>query len=298
MTTIGICGTGRMGSAMAERLLKLGRQVTVWNRTSVKLQPLLALGARAADQPRALAAAADVIITMMTDESALDAVFRGPDSLLAGEVSGKLFIEMSTVQPHTERALAQLAQARGAAFIDCPVGGSTFPAREGKLFGFAGGSDADVTRARPVLEQLCRRIEHVGPVGAGASMKLAINLPLLVYWQALGEALALCKPLALDPQRLMDIIADTNGAPTVLKARGGAIVQALRGQDTGAVSFDIDSIRKDLRTMIQEATALGTEAPVTAQALRCYDEAAKAGLGPSDCVLLPVRWARRGAQGR
>ena len=86
------------------------------------------------------------------------------------------------------------------------------PARDGKLFGLVGGDDADVARLRPVLDQLCRRVEHVGPVGSGARLKLAINLPLLVYWQSLGEALALCKPLNLPPERLVDIMADTSRA--------------------------------------------------------------------------------------
>jgi 3-hydroxyisobutyrate dehydrogenase len=118
---------------------------------------------------------------------------------LKGDIQGKLFIEMSTVRPQTEKQLAAKARALGAAFIDCPVGGTVGPAREGKLLGFVGGDADDVARARPLLEQMCRRVEHVGPVGSGASMKLAINLPLLVYWQALGEALLLCKPLGLDP---------------------------------------------------------------------------------------------------
>jgi len=203
---------------------------------------------------------------------------------------------MSTVQPHTARALGHLVQAKGAGFVDCPVGGSTAPAREGKLFGFVGGSEADVARARTVLQDLCRRIEHVGPVGAGASMKLAINLPLLVYWQALGEALSLCRPLGLEPQRLLDILADTNGAPPAVKGRAASIVQALRGQDTGAVSFDVDSVRKDLRTMIQEGSDLGVEVPVAARALACFDEAAGEGLGARDCVMLPVRWSARGGR--
>ncbi len=293
MSQIGLCGTGRMGGAIVERLLELGHAVRIWNRSAVKTRPLAAAGAMVADTPRALAESSDVIVSVMTDQRALDAVFRGSSGLLAADVAGKLFIEMSTVQPHTERALAQAVQARGASFVDCPVGGSTTPARQGKLFGFVGGSDADVARARPILEQLCRRVEHVGAVGSGESMKLAINLPLLVYWQSLGEALALCRPLGLDPQRVMDIIADTSGAPAVLKARGTAIVKALRGEDTGPVTFDIDSVRKDLRTMIDEGTALGVELPVAARALACFDEAAGQGVGAADCVLLPVRWAKK-----
>src|SRR5207247_10781431 len=122
-------------------------------------------------------------------------------------------------------------------------GGTVGPAREGKLFGFVGGESADVARARPLLEKMCRRIEHVGPVGAGASMKLAINLPLLVFWQAFGEALALCRSLGLGPARLVDIFADTSGGPNVLKGRGAVLAAALQGQDTGPITVDIEATR-------------------------------------------------------
>ena len=138
---------------------------------------------------------------MLTDAAAIDAAYHGNGGLLGGDVRGKLFVEMSTVRPEVEKALALKLRARGAALIDCPVGGTVGPARDGKLFGFVGGDAADVARAKPVLEQLCRRVEHVGAVGAGASMKLAINLPLLVYYQALGEALSLCRSLVIEPAR-------------------------------------------------------------------------------------------------
>jgi 3-hydroxyisobutyrate dehydrogenase len=144
-----------------------------------------------------------------------------------------------------------------------------------------------------VLEQLCRRVEHVGPAGAGASMKLAINLPLLVYWQALGEALAIIRPLGLDPARVMDILADTSGGPNVLKVRGATIAKVMGGGDAGPVTFDVDLIRKDLRTMIEEAAALGASLPVTQRALEVFDEASREGMGGEDAVRLPVRWMNR-----
>src|SRR5690606_38666648 len=115
---------------------------------------------------------------------AIAALYEDAQGLLAGDDAGKLFVEMSTVRPRVKTALAEAAARRGASLVDCPVGGTVGPAREGRLIGFAGGAAADVARARPVLEALCRRVEHVGPVGAGARMKLAINLPLMVYWQA------------------------------------------------------------------------------------------------------------------
>lgn len=286
---------GKMGSAIATRLAGLGHEVTVWNRTASKAQALAQTGVRVAATPRELASLSEIVISILTNAAAIDAAYDGKDGLLAGEVAGKLFIEMSTVRPATQKALAARIAARNAAMIDCPVGGTVGPARDGKLFGFVGGDAADVARAQPLLDQMCRRVEHLGPVGSGASMKLAINLPLLVYWQALGEALLLCKPLGLDPARVMDILADTSGAPGVLKARGPVIAAALAGKDTGTITFDIDSLRKDLQTMLEEAQALGGTLPVTARALECFDEASRAGLGKGDATLLPVRWAKSAA---
>jgi 3-hydroxyisobutyrate dehydrogenase len=156
--------------------------------------------------------------------------------------------------------------------------------------------DADVARARPVLESLCRRVEHVGPIGSGARLKLAINLPLLVYWEALGEALSLCAPLEVDPARLMDIFADTSGGPNVLKVRGAAIARAIQGGEISPVTFDIDSVRKDLRTMLEEGAARGFDLPVTKRALECYDDASREGMGAVDGAMMPVRWVRRAAK--
>jgi 3-hydroxyisobutyrate dehydrogenase len=201
---------------------------------------------------------------------------------------------MSTVRPEIAEKLAQRVRAQGAVLVDCPVGGSTAPAREGKLLGFVGGAESDVARAKAVLDQLCRRVEHVGPVGSGARMKLAINLPLLVYWQALGEALLINNSLDLDPARVVVILADTSGGPNVLKSRGPAIAAALHGKEITPVTFDVDSIRKDLRTMIEEGRALGASLPVTESALACFDEASQDGLGPKDASTLPARFARAG----
>jgi 3-hydroxyisobutyrate dehydrogenase len=294
---VGIAGTGRMGAAIATRLLGQGHAVAVWNRTPAKTAPLVAAGAKAAESPAALAGASEAIITILTDAAAIEAAYGGPAGLLAGDVKGKLFIEMSTVRPETERALAEKVRAKGAAIVECPVGGTTGPAREGKLFGFAGGTDTDFARAKPLLEQMCRRIEHVGPVGAGASMKLAINLPLLVYWQALGEALSLARPLGLEPARVMDILADTSGAPNMLKNRAASIATQLAGGNV-TPTVEIDNVRKDLRTMVDEARALGVVLPVASRALECFDRASGDGLGAADCTKMPAYWVERGGRAK
>jgi 3-hydroxyisobutyrate dehydrogenase len=287
---IGIAGTGRMGAAIASRLLARSHTVSVWNRTRDKTDSLAAAGATVATTPQELATRADVIITMLTDAAAIDATYRGARGLLAGEVRDKIFIDMSTVRPEVEKALAASVNAKGAALIECPVGGTVGPAKEGKLFGFVGGDAADVERARPVLDDMCRRVEHVGAIGAGASVKLAINLPLLVYYQALGEALSLCRSVDVDPARLIDIFADTSGGPNMLKVRGPAIAATLQGKETTPVTFDVDLIRKDLRTMLEEAADLGVGLPLTSQALERYDEAARNGFGAKDATMLPAYW--------
>ena len=284
-----------MGTAVASRLLSVGHDVTVWNRTHEKTQPLRQAGASVAATPAELAARAEIIITVLTDAAAIDAAYHGANGMLSSDVRGKLFIDMSTVRPETEQALAAKVGAKGAALIECPVGGTVGPAKEGKLFGFVGGEAGDLARAKPLLDQLCRRVEHVGAVGAGASVKLAINLPLLVYYQALGEALTLCHALDLEPARLIDIFADTSGGPNMLKVRGPAIAATLQGKVTAPITFDIDLARKDLRTMLDEAAALGVRLPLTARALDCYDEAAHAGLGARDATMLPATWLRRGS---
>lgn len=287
---IGLPGTGRMGAAIVRRLIDSGHQLTVWNRTADKLKPLLDAGATAAASPKDLAEKSEVIITILSNAEAIDSLYEGPNGFLAGNIKGKLFVEMSTVRPEIEIALDKKVRAAGAALIECPVGGTVGPAREGKLLGFVGGEDADVARARPVLEQMCRRVEHVGKIGAGASMKLAINLPLLVYWQSLSEALSLIQPLGLDPARVMDILADTSGGPNMLKNRAPAIAKVLKGEDIGPPTMDVNLMCKDMRAMIAEAKSLGRDLPVTERALNMFDKAAANGMGEVDAIKIPAYW--------
>jgi 3-hydroxyisobutyrate dehydrogenase len=258
----------------------------VWNRSADKAR---ATGFKVAETPQALASPCETVISMLTDAAAVQSVYA---QMLSGNVNGKLFIDMSTVRPENSRKLGSLIKQKQAAFVECPVGGTTGPAKEGKLFGFAGGDKTDFERAKPLLDQMCRRVEYVGPAGSGASMKLAINLPLLVYWQALGEALSLTKHLNLDPARLMDILGDTSGAPRMIANRGPAIAAALGGKE-GPVSVDIDTLKKDLSEIVEEAKVLGWSVPATEGALRGFTAASAAGLGGKDCVQMPVFWSAK-----
>lgn len=290
---IGMVGLGRMGAAMAHRLIECGHEVTVWNRTEAKAAPLVAAGAIWAATPLALVSAVDVVVVIMFDAPALDAVFQGPNNILAAPLSGKLVIEMSTVRPEVEKSLAEAVALRGGLFLECPVGGTTGPARQGKLLGLAGGTNEAFARAKPILDQLCRRVEHVGPTGAGASMKLAINLPLGVFWQAFGEANALVRHLGLDSTRLVELFNDTSGAARGLANRGEAVAAALAGGDGGTATFNLDGMVKDLRTMLEEARSLGFDLPLAASAMAIYDREARAGNGERDTSWVPTIWARK-----
>jgi 3-hydroxyisobutyrate dehydrogenase len=279
-----------MGAAIAAHLIEVGHEVTVWNRAPEKAKPLADAGAKVAKSPAELAAQVEAVVTILTNKDALAAVYEHPHGLLAADAKGKLFVEMSTVQPHDEVALAEKVRAKGGIFVECPVGGTVGPARQGKLLGVAGGTKEDFERAKPLLDQMCRRVEHVGPVGAGASMKLALNLPLMVYYQALAEAYVLCRHLKLDNTWLMEFLSDTSGGPNVLKNRGPAIAAALDGKDAGTPAFDVDLICKDLRTMAAEAKLRGASLPLVEKALAIYDDAARDGWGKRDGAWLPAYW--------
>src|ERR1700726_4821788 len=291
----GVCGTGRMGSAIAQRLMSVGHEVGVWNRNSVKTKPLIDAGAKLCASPAELVEGCEVVVVMLLNDAATEAIYRGPNGVLQGKLAGRLVIDMSTIRPDTMKANGSSVMQQGAAFVECPVGGSTGPAKEGKLLGLVGGAKADVVRAMPVLDQLCRRIEHVGELGSGATMKLAVNLPLLVYWQALGEALTICKPLNLPAERLIDILSDTAGTPTAMKGRGAAIAKVLGGAPLGETAFGLSAAKKDLATAVQFAASIHTELPVTASALACFEEAETAGLGDADATTVAVRWTQRPA---
>src|SRR5437588_410216 len=288
---LGVAGIGKMGAAVAARLIEVGHEVAVWNRTPEKAEAVA--GASVAASPAELAQKSEAVLSILTDAAALDAVYNGRSGLLDGNVAGKLFIDMSTVLPATETALARAVRATGAAFVECPVGGSTGPARQGKLIGLMGAEPADAERAKPILDRLCRRLEHCGPVGAGAVMKLTINMPLMIYWQALGEALALCRPLGLDPSRIMDLLSDTSGGPNVLKVRGPAVADMLKGKPGGPVTFDIDSAVKDLRTMLSEGKRRGIDLPLVEKTLACYEEAKRKYPGGAEVSAVSVYWANR-----
>ena len=291
---IGIAGIGNMGSNIGARLVEVGHELTVWNRSAGKTKPLADVGAAVVRTPAELTSSVEVVISLLLNSEAIDAVYHGPQGLLAGETKGKLFIEMSTVPPQVQVALAEKVRATAAAFVECPVGGSVLPARTGKLLGLMGAEPADAARARPILEQLCRRVMHAGPVGSGETLKLAVNLPLMIYWQALGEQLAMCKPLKIDPAELLDFLSETSGAATVLKQLMPGIVSKLKHEPSAQKTFSLDGGIKDVTAMLAEGKRRGIELPLLQQTLTCFEEAKRHLTGDDEVSNVAAYWANRG----
>ena len=287
---IGIAGTGRMGTAIVQRLLDVGHEVHVWNRTVDNAHEAREAGARWTPTLGELVNESEVVISFLLDNAAVERVYLGTNGLLTGRVEGRLFIDMSTVSPGTHGPIAAAMASRNAGFIECPVSGSIPAARSGTLVGFAGGEASEFARAQPLLEQLCRRVEHVGPLGAGARMKLAANLLLAVFWQALGESLLLVDPSPTDAALVVDLLADSNIGAAVLRTRAPQVVAAMNGNVSGAAAFDVDTMRKDLRYMADEATAHGSSLPLANRTLECFDRASREGSGGVDSVAYPAYW--------
>ncbi|WP_233417040.1 NAD(P)-dependent oxidoreductase [Halovulum marinum] len=278
---IGIIGTGRMGTAIATRLAGQGHAVTVWNRSPDGTSKAVEAGAARAGSLADLLAASDILISSLTDHAAIAAVLDGGDAAFSEGLDGKLWIEMSTLLPDQQRDVAARVEGAGALFLECPVGGTVGPALKGALLGMAGGSEAAWVRGAPVLQALCKRVEHLGPVGAGSAMKLAVNLPLALYWAGMAEALGLLRGSGVAASTAAEVMSDSSAGPAVLKNRLQVVKDTLDGADQ-AGTFDLNGLRKDLGLALDWAGRGGAAMPLSTAARGLYDEAIGAGLGGMD----------------
>ncbi|HLZ65472.1 MAG TPA: NAD(P)-dependent oxidoreductase [Aliidongia sp.] len=288
---VAIAGLGRMGRAFAVRIAADDVPVRVWNRTPGRAGDLP--GTTEAATPAALVADADIILTSLTDDAAVEAVYAGPDGLLSGPAAGRLgpaadrlFIEMSTIRPETVRRIAALVEAAGGRLIDAPVAGGPAVVAAAQSLAFVGGAPGDVERARPVLERFCRKIAHMGPVGSGTVMKLVANLPIGVYFQALAEGLALGRSHGLGLEAMLDVMLDSPGALAALPRK----LPAILGQG-GDVPFDIAGVRKDLLAMTAACHQAGVPTPAATGALSAYAGATAAGWGARDFATIIRFWS-------
>jgi 3-hydroxyisobutyrate dehydrogenase len=281
---VGVCGIGRMGAALAERLIELGHEVQVWNRTASRCDPLVAQGVKQAASPAELAEACEATFVIVMDAVAQETVYGGDQGIGHAALGGNLVIDMSTVAPDAARKAGAYVVRAGGAYLECPVGGTVTPARTGKLLGLAGGDAATFERAKPLLETLCRRVEHVGAIGCGAAMKLAINLPLAVYWEALGEALSIAAAGGVPKELAADLMSDSSGAISVMKPRVAMILGAIDDAEPTDPAFDISGMAKDLSVMQATAEGLGFKVPVAAAAKGAYEDAKASGWSGRDAA--------------
>jgi len=278
---IGLVGLGRMGGAMAQRLAEQGFEVVGWDHDRQATGAAGKRGLRIAADAREVAAQSDIVISIITEDSGVRKLFTGEAGFLKADVAGKLFIDMSTLRPATGRELAPVVAARGARLVEAPVLGTIPSVRDGKLLALVGGEAKDVERARPVLEKLARRIVHLGGNGSGYAMKLAVNLGLGAYIEALAESLALGARQGLTLDQMLDVLKEAPTATGWLTAK----LPVLKGEKAD-ITLDLVTLRKDLMSAVATGAATGVAMPVAAGTLAALSAAVAAGAGRGDLAEL------------
>jgi 3-hydroxyisobutyrate dehydrogenase-like beta-hydroxyacid dehydrogenase len=284
---VGFAGIGKMGLPMARNLLRAGVPLSVYNRTSERCAPLLAEGASLAGTPAELAREADVVVTMVADGPAVRAILHGPDGLLAGASPGLVLVEMSTIGPTAARELAEHAAASEVRMIDSPVSGSVSVAEAGELTAMVGGAEEAVETARPILEAMTKAQFHLGPTGAGAAMKLAVNVIIASTAHAVSEALVLAESAGIEREDAYEVIATSAvSSPFVGYKR-----EAFLDPEGTPPAFALDLMRKDLALALD----LGASArlPLLAAAAASEATTLAAGLEGGDQDLVRIADALR-----
>jgi len=266
---IGLIGLGLMGRPMGMNLLKAGHTLIVWNRTSSRAQELVAAGARVANTPREAAAEAEILLTIVSDPPALEEVLWGHegrnDGALGGLRAGSIYIDSSTVSPTLVRKIAAACAERQVRFLDAPVTGGDWGAREGNLVFMIGGDAATLKEVEPILEVMGKKWFHLGPNGAGQTVKLAMNGILALQVGAMAEALALVTRAGLRGEQLIEVMQAS-------MARSGAldVKSPLMVKGDFKPSFPLRLMHKDLGLMLDLANQLGVALPATAAAREVY----------------------------
>jgi 3-hydroxyisobutyrate dehydrogenase-like beta-hydroxyacid dehydrogenase len=280
---VAVVGTGRMGSAMAGRLVGAGHDVSVFNRTKSRAAALaeehdIAVAATA----REAASSADVVLVSLADDAAVRAAYLGADGLVAGLRAGTVVADTSTVDPATIHALGGDVARVGATLIDTPVSGSVSSVQSGKLLVMAGGDEAALARAQPVLDAFASRVISLGPLGSGATMKLVVNSMVHGLNAALAEALVLAEKAGVVRSAAYEVIASSAvAAPFVLYKRA-----AYENPDDTPVAFALDLVAKDLDLVATLAARVGADVPQLVTNRAVVQRAIDAGLGQADLSAL------------
>jgi 3-hydroxyisobutyrate dehydrogenase len=277
MNRVAFNGLGTMGSGMAMRLLGAGFEVTVYNRNPERAEPLRQAGARVASTPAEAAEGAVFIIAMVADDRASREVWTGSNGALAAAPADAVLIDSSTITPQWVRELSALSETHGCALLDAPVTGSRPQAQSGELLFLVGGPAEALERARPVLQPMSRGVVHLGPSGAGATMKLINNFVCGVQLAGLAEAMAWIERSGLERDQAVSIL--TGGAPASPLVKTLAERMRNRSYET---NFRLDLMAKDLAYSHAEARQAGIELSTATTALARFEEAIRSGLGGSD----------------
>lgn len=288
---VAFCGLGRMGTQMATRVAQAGFPLTVWNRSPGPARSLAeTTGATQASSPRLAADGADVVITMLTDGPALLAVLDGPDGVLSGLRPGAVVVDCSTTGAALARRAADLcARVDGVAFLDSPVSGSTVVAARGELGLMVGGEAGDLDRARPVLASFSRTVVHVGPTGAGAAAKVAVNGLLHTFSTTLAESLVAAEAAGVSRQALFDVLEAGVLSNSFLDYKRKAFIDPEHSE----VAFDLATASKDLGLALTASRDAGLAATVVGRVLDLHREALEDGYGDKDMAAMATWFSSR-----
>lgn len=278
MQSIAVLGLGIMGTGIAGNLLKHGYPLTVWNRTRAKAEPFAKRGAAIADTPRQAAENADVVISMVGDDSASREVWLGDQGALAGTKPGAVLIECSTLSPDWIRELARHVTERGCKFLDSPVAGSKQAAANAQLVLFVGGEADTLEQVRPILEAISRQINHLGANGAGATWKLINNMLTAAQIAALAEGLALAEANGLNMEQVVPLLLNGAFTSPVVQAKLPRMMER-RYDDT---DFSLKWLHKDARYADTMARASGVPLKTVEAAIEVLQRALDKGLGDED----------------
>ena len=281
MAEVGYVGLGVMGSAAVHRLLAAGYEVTVWNRTRAKAEPLLEAGARWAHTPREVAERSEVIFTMVTNTAAVQAVTEGPDGIIAGLGPGMVYVDMSTASPANTRALAAQVAGTGAQMLDAPVSGTAIIVDQGKASLMVGGDEGTFERVRPILEAIGPKVFHVGPNGAAVTMKIAINLSLAVQMLAFSEGVLIAEKSGIARERVVEVMLASVIASPMVAYRGPLVLG-----HPDEVWFDCHMMQKDLNLALELGQELEVPLPTTAVTNEFLTAANGMGIGDLDFAVL------------
>ena len=280
MTTLGFVGLGHMGGNMAIRFLGSGYTVYGETRHRDEVRDLEREGLIWRDTPREIAEAADVVLTSVPNDAALDDVASGPDGILAGLAAGKVWVDMSTVSPQVSRELAQRVRERGAAMLDAPVSGSVPQVQSGTLTIMVGGDEDAYTLVEPILGKLGTPT-HIGENGQGLVLKLAINISLAVQMLAFSEGLLLAERAGVDLERAVEVMTQSPIGSPMLKARAELVLDL-----PDEAWFDIGLMQKDIALALATARQLGVPLPSAAAADELLTQAQAAGYEHRDIAAL------------